>query len=271
MAVITESDLRKYFKNQKLRDVSEYEAPKGTILTPSAKSFLTDNQIELKYSVAKKEAEPEKSDATETSKQQENTQVTKHVTTPEATEGKGRYETIYGGFMDTKPEHMTHLHGNMLVYKDHPRIELRGKLDSLESKILEAQNMCSKVKMIKLVNDLEEILLFIRQIMRSEVLNEKIGDFLLLGMTPAELREQSHHPKRYFGMDHFQPSYEMGEAVVVINALRTKTRETELTAYQAFKQEYGSVEREDIIRGLNRLSSLFWIIMFRIRAGQYDS
>jgi ethanolamine utilization cobalamin adenosyltransferase len=165
---------------------------------------------------------------------------------------------------------MTHLYGNMLVFKDHPRIIFRGKLDSMETKILEAQISCSKLNMNKLVHDLGEILQFIRQLVRCEVLGERIEEFSLLGMTAAELREQSHHPKEYFGLDHFQPSYDMGEAVVVINGLRTMTRETELLAYQAFKQENGAVEREDLILALNRLSSLFWIIMFRIRVGQYN-
>jgi ethanolamine utilization cobalamin adenosyltransferase len=124
--------------------------------------------------------------------------------------------------------------------------------------------------MTKLVNDLQEILEFIRRIVRCEVMGEDLGEFNLLGMTPKELREQSHFPKKYYGLDHFQPSYDMGEAVVVINALRTFTRETELLAYKAFKKENGDAEREDIILSLNRLSSLFWIMMFRIRVGQYD-
>jgi len=269
MAVITENELRKHFKNQNLKDVTVYEAATGTILTPSAKSFLTDHQIELRYvgtgTTQTEVAEPE------TRHKEVKLQITKKldsIVNPE--EGKKRFRTLYGGFLETKPEHMTHLYGNMLVFKDHPRIVFRGKLDSLESKILEAQISCYKLGMTKLVDDLEEILLFVRQIVRSEVLSEGMDEFNLLGMTAKELREMSHFPKKYFGLDHYQPSYELGEAVVVINSLRSLTRETELQAYQAFKSEHGSVEREDIIRTLNRLSSLFWIMMFRIRVGQYD-
>uniref|UniRef100_UPI001E4EBDB2 cobalamin adenosyltransferase n=1 Tax=Brevibacillus daliensis TaxID=2892995 RepID=UPI001E4EBDB2 len=191
MAVITESDLRRHFKSQKLKDITVYEAPKGTILTPSAKSYLAEHQIELRYDVDHKKVES--TVVPIPSIPEVKSQVSKPVPIPiqESTDGKVRYETIYGGFLDTKPEHMTHLFGNLLVFKDHPRIVLRGKLDSLETKILESQISCSKMKMSKLVNDLEEILLFVRQIMRSEVLNENMNDFLLLGMTPAELREQS--------------------------------------------------------------------------------
>ncbi|UHA72526.1 cobalamin adenosyltransferase [Paenibacillus sp. 481] len=292
MAVITESELRKYFRNQNLKEVAVYETVKGTILTPSAKSFLTDHQIELRYvQVAEQltvqstvqlavQASVQASQAPQVSdtdserllpKKEVKLQITTNLDTEQASAGKKRFRTLYGGFLETKPEHMTHLYGNMLVFKDHPRILFRGKLDSLETKLLEAQISCHKLHMTKLVNDLEEILQFVRRIVRCEVLSESIEEFNLLGMTPKELREQSHFPKKYFGLEHFQPSFDMGEAVVVINALRTMTRETELLAYQAFKKDHGEAEREDIIRTLNRLSSLFWIIMFRIRVGQYNS
>ncbi|HEY4391848.1 MAG TPA: cobalamin adenosyltransferase, partial [Paenibacillus sp.] len=216
MAVITENELRKHFKNQNLKDVTVYEAANGTILTPSAKSFLTDHQIELRY------VETTQAEATEpeTRHKEVKLQITKKLDSIQnPAEGKKRFRTLYGGFLETKPEHMTHLYGNMLVFKDHPRIVFRGKLDSLESKILEAQISCFKLGMIKLVDDLEEILLFVRQIVRSEVLSESMDEFNLLGMTAKELREMSHFPKKYFGLEHFQPSYDLGEAVVVINSL----------------------------------------------------
>ncbi|MBE9914273.1 cobalamin adenosyltransferase [Paenibacillus donghaensis] len=278
MAVITESELRKHFRNRNLKDVAVYEAAAGTILTPSAKSFLTDHQIELRYVKASETDKDTANDpvpasvpAQEPTPQKEvKLQVTTNLDVEPATGGKKRFRTLYGGFLEAKPEHMTHLYGNMLVFKDHPRILFRGKLDSLETKILEAQISCFKLNMTKLVKDLEEILQFVRRIVRCEVLSESIEEFHLLGLNPKELREQSHFPKKYFGLEHFQPSYDMGEAVVVINALRTLTRETELLAYQAFKKEHGDAEREDIIRSLNRLSSLFWIIMFRIRVGEYN-
>ncbi|QOT00181.1 cobalamin adenosyltransferase [Brevibacterium sp. JNUCC-42] len=255
MAVITESDLRKHFKNQEAKDKKIYEVKKGVILTPSAKSFLTDHQIELRYF-------------------EENVIELKSTSVPKAeilNKPTIRYETIYGGYLEHKPEHMTHLYGNLLVYKDHPRITFRGKLDSLEAKILQAQITGVKVGMPKLVADLEEVLLFVRNILRCEVLGERLTNIQLLDMTPEEIREQSHHPKKYFGLDHFKPSYEMGEMVIALNSLRTFTRETELLAYQAFKQEHGSVEREDIIQALNRLSSLFWILMFRVRLDKYKA
>ena len=165
---------------------------------------------------------------------------------------------------------MTHLTGNLLVFKDHKRIIFRGKIDSLEARIVETQVLCHKQGMNKLVEDLQEILTLIGRILRCEVLSEPLEDFVLQGMTEKDLRERSHNPKKYFGIGHEMPTYEMGEIVSKLNVLRTLTRETELSAYEAFKGEYGQVEREDLIRTLNRLSSVFWIMIFKVRTGKYE-
>lgn len=252
MSVITESEVRKRLRDKKT-DV--FEIPKGSIVTPSARGFLLDQKVEIKYVDPTSAKEPVEKEAVAKAEPQKEQPL--------------KFQTIYGGMLAEKPEHMTHLYGNMLVFKDHKRIILRGRLDSLESNILDAQIMASRLSMPKLINDLEEILSFVRNLVRCEVLNEQVSEFCLQGMSAAELREKSHHPKKYFGMEHFYPHYEMGEAVVVLNRLRTLTRETELAAYQAFRSEYGAVEREDIIRALNRLSSLFWIMMFKVRTELY--
>ena len=72
-------------------------------------------------------------------------------------------------------------------------------------------------------------------------------------------------------MKHFLPHYKQGEMVAYLNKLRTLARETELIAYKAFKDEYGQTNREDIIKSLNRLSSLFWIMMFKYLTGKYKA
>lgn len=252
MPVLTESEIRKRFKGKDFKEVKEFRVVKGEIITPSAKSFLQDHNITLKY-VSSEEELIEK-------------EVVKEVVIKEK---EYKYKTVFGANLDEKPEHMTHLHGNLLVFKDHKRIVLRGKLDSLEAKILETQVLCSKLELKALVKDLQEALDFTRNVLRCEVLDEKIEEFSLQGMTPEELREKSHHPQKYFGMPHFFPDYTMGEVVIALNSCRTKVRESELVAYEAFKGTYGEVEREDLIKALNRLSSLFWIMMFKYRTGKY--
>lgn len=252
MGVLTESEVRRKVGKSKEK-LTEFCVEKGRIVTPSAKSYLAERNIELKYIDENFVKENE----------------TKEVIKEVVREKKYKYTTLFGGALDEKPEHMTQLKGNVLVFKDNKRIILRGKIDSLESKILETQILCQKSDMPKLVKDLQETLDFARNIMRCEVLEEPLQDFKLLGLTPEELREQSHYPKKYFGIDHEFPSYEMGEVVVAINSIRSMTREVELAAYEAFKGTYGCVEREDLIKALNRLSSVFWIMIYKVRTNKY--
>ena len=44
-----------------------------------------------------------------------------------------RFELLGGGYIEEKPEHMTHLNSQVLVDKTHPRIAFRGALDTLEA------------------------------------------------------------------------------------------------------------------------------------------
>lgn len=248
MSVITESSLRKMLREKGDKNLKEFEVLKGVIVTPSAITYLSEQKITLKYvdevTIKREETKEEK----------------KYLP---------KYKLLAGGYLEEKPEHMTSLYGNILVFKGHKRILFRGKLDSLESKILEVQVLCAKNNCEKLSKDLEQILSFTRNLVRCEVLDEQVKEINLLGMNENELREISHNPKKYFTMDHFMPNYKQGEIVIAVNSLRSLTREVEITAYNAFSKENGEVEREDIIKALNRLSSLFYILMFRYLKGVY--
>ena len=88
-------------------------------------------------------------------------------------------------------------------------------------------------------------------------------------LTPEQLREYSHYPEKHFGQPHFLACYTDGPALLAVNKLRTVVRQTELAAYAAFRDPDGNVTRSDMILGLNRLSSLMWIMMIKWKAGQY--
>lgn len=245
MSVLTEEDIRKKLAHYKPGQDKTFLISKKDILTPSAKSFLLEKNMVIGYL-------DEKNDSTEETSPKE--QV---------------FDTLFGGKLADKPEHMTHLRGNTLVFKDHPRIILRGKIDSLEAELLCVQILCQKLHYKDIIQDLQEALGFIRLLMRCEVSGERMDQFQLQGLSPDDLRDQSHHPSKYFGMHHVLPHYSMGEIVVALNKLRTLARETELTAYEAFKNQYGQVDRDDLIKAFNRLSSLFWIMMFKFMSGHY--
>lgn len=278
MALLTESEIRKRLGRNNPNEIKEFVVEKGLIITPSAKSYLAEKNIAIVYEGLTYKDCKDKEVKGKVSKEVVNKSGYKEQKTVEfkevsenETEKKYRFITVFGTKLDYKPEHMTHLKGNLLVFKDHKRIIFRGKMDSLEAKILDAQILSQNKGMEKLVEELQTILYFVRSITKAEVLEEDLPEINLLGLTEDEIRKQSHNPKKYFGIGHEFPDYKMGDIVVSINGIRTLTREVEIAAFEAFKDEYGSVSREDIIRGLNRLSSVFWVMMFKARTEQYKA
>ena len=173
-----------------------------------------------------------------------------------------------------KPEYITSLNAREIVAKNHPRILFRGKLDTFQAEILEAQLMADKNSDKQLAGELEEILSYCRDILSAEVLEMKMGNISLFGMNDDELRYVSQHPKKFFGVDHIPPDHNMGEVCVALNLLRARSREVELAGVQAF-YVHNRVFRNDILKALNRLSSAIYIIYCRylskiIAEGRYE-
>jgi ethanolamine utilization cobalamin adenosyltransferase len=250
LSVITETYLRSIIKEQ---DIHTIQVKKGDIITPSARQYMKEKGIELTDQTIN-----------ETKDRQVKENHYKDFQ-PIKSEFQPKYVSNYdGGLYENKPEYMTHIKGNRLVFKDDQRIEFRGRLDSLESSILEIQ---LQITTTEVVSHLDEILTVIRKVLRAEVLEEPYNIERLLGLDEAELREHSHHPKKYYGVEHFLPDYSMGKELVLLNKLRTEVREVEVIAMKAFRKNH-EVEREDILRVLNRLSSATYILMCRVR-GQY--
>lgn len=250
MSLITETSLRAELRNKK---IDQYTISKTTKMTPSAIQFLKDRKIELVIEdenvTCKGKPDP--------------------IKTSDDLKASAKYVLLGTEcIINEKPEYMTQLHGNKLVYKDHPRIALRGMIDSLQSQLLELQFKVSKAKIETLLNDLSEVLQYIRNILRCEVLEEDFTQSNLIGLNENELREWSHNPMKHFNMKHVLPSYEMGEITIGLNSLRSSTRQVELSAIKAFKNEEG-IAREDLLRALNRLSSCFYIMMLKNINGLY--
>ena len=166
-----------------------------------------------------------------------------------------RYRLLSGGFIEEKPERLTHLFGDVLVEKTHPRIVLRGVLDILEAEIL----LCM-LEVPKWERELGQILELAREIIRREVLGEPLPDGPLCGLSMEQLRSHSHRPQDFYGQPHFMPAVTDGANVLKLNKVRTIARRAELAAVAAVP------DREDILRALNRMSSCIYILMIREKA-----
>lgn len=204
---------------------------KGDRLTSEARDFLARERIEI---LPAEQAKPE------------------------------HYRLLNGGQLAEKPEHMTHLHSNVLVPKTHPRIAFRGAMDTLEGELLLAQIMLCK----PYDKQLGEILDFARELIRCDVLDEPVSEGKLCGLTEQELRQRSHFPQEFYGQPHFMPSARDGEPLLRVNRARCAARAAELKAVEAFSDREGNPTRPDILKALNRLSSMLYIIMIQLKAKQ---
>jgi ethanolamine utilization cobalamin adenosyltransferase len=183
------------------------------------------------------------------------------------------YYGLKGELLNSKPGMLTHLYGNQLTVKDNPVIRFRGMLDTLTAMILEAQILGEEKENRAFVDDLQGILDFTRTFLPAEYKGNPMGEFRVLGLSPDDLREQSHHPEKYFGKKHLLTDRTMGALSTRLNLLRAVTRETEIAAVTAFKDENdpSNSRRPDIVEALNRLSSLFYILMYKYLPENYVS
>lgn len=205
-----------------------YYLGKGDQLTSTARDFLRRERIEI---LPGSQARPE------------------------------RYRLLSGGYAEEKPEHMTHLNGEVLVLKTHPRIRFRGKMDTLEAELILCQLIPGAPE-----GALGEILDLSRKILRCDVLEEPLRQDTLCGLTQAEQRERSHMPQDYYGQPHFMPQASDGPVIAGLNRARCFAREAELAAVEAFSNRDGNLIREDIPKALNRMSSMLYLLMIQEKA-----
>ena len=203
----------------------------GDELTPAAQDFLRRENIEIR---------------------------------PAASAVIHQYQVDGGGLTTEKPEHMTHLRGNILIPKTHPIVAFRGAMDNLQAELLLTQLVVAPSVRQKL----EEILGLCRSIIAWEVMQEPAHTQAICGLTPEELRSHSHRPQDFYGQPHFMPSYTDGIAILQLNRTRCAARNAELAAARAFEDATGSCTRSDILKLLNRISSMLYILMIQLKAGQ---
>ncbi len=173
------------------------------------------------------------------------------------------YRLLGGGVIREKPEHMTHLNGETMVPKTHPRILFRGKMDTLEAEIVLCQ-----LKVPRFTKELGQILEFIRVLLRCDVLDAPVEGQHLCGMTEQEIRLHSHRPQEFYDQPHFMPEHTDGPAMLQLNRARCAARAAELAAARAFTDANGICSRCDLLQVMNRMSSMLYILMIRLKAGK---
>ncbi|GAA6326271.1 ethanolamine utilization cobalamin adenosyltransferase [Fusobacterium ulcerans] len=250
--VLTEDKLKNLYRKEEFK---KYVVENGTIMTPSARQFLADKGIEI----VKEETVEEKTAVQEKVIER----VVEKTITP-------KYIGIAGESYFEKPEHMTQISGNILVKKNDVRIIFRGKLDSLQAKWLILQKEFENYGNEKLQKDMESVAVFIKKIVSAEVLDTEMEEIKVLEETLDKIKEISHNPKKFFGIGHlFDISIKNSILVLKLNEMRSNSREVEIAGVTAFSNEKGIVVKKEILKVLNRLSSVIYVMMLKGEKGEY--
>ncbi|WEM41080.1 ethanolamine utilization cob(I)yrinic acid a,c-diamide adenosyltransferase EutT [Photobacterium sp. DA100] len=252
-AFITEDYLRQHVG---LRAGGEIYLPAGTRFTPSAQQMITERQITVKWR--------DESGRVFIGEQDEAKASTKQVHPLKTNNARPKNACVMcGSDIADKPALMTHLNDQVLVPKTHPRIALRGKLDSCICFCVMAQ--CAMENQPEILRGfMADIRSYLGQLLQAEVTEQplplpSLGDF-----QADEVHRWSHKPLAYLGHDHLLPEVSYGQQVAQLNYLRALVRELELMASQVYLDDCMQLSRNDIVAGLNRLSSAVYVVMILV-------
>lgn len=162
----------------------------------------------------------------------------------------------------------TQLNATCFVSKRHPRIRLRGQLDSLHSLVLLAQHRGKSSGEEWICTQLGDLAAYCRELVSAEY-NERPPESLALdGKDAAALHAASHNPGS-LGVRHILPTETSSEIQHWLNVIRTKSREVELIAYDAFPPGDDGFGK-DVVEALNIVSSAVYYLQLKHAAPKHS-
>ncbi len=248
---ITEDFLRAEFG---LAHGSEVHLSKGSRFTPSAAALLSERKITVRYVNEQGEVFVPQHDGSGIEKVH-----------PLKINNQKPQNGCWacGSDITEKPSYMTHLDDHVLVPKNHPRIALRGKIDTAICLCVEAQCVLQEQPLF-ITHAMSDIRSYLGQLLKSEVTGEPLSLPSFGDIDSEIIHKWSHNPLKYLGYDHMLPEAKFGLDVAKLNTLRASIRELELQASRVFIDISMRLEREDIVAGLNRLSSAVYVVMILV-------
>jgi ethanolamine utilization cobalamin adenosyltransferase len=254
MAVITESELREMWRDGK-NPLPAF--PPGTGFSPAAQDFLKAHQLEIVFAG---DAAPAPGGAAEWDKP---------AAFPVALSGPAPVCAECGQPVRHKPGHLTQVDAGTFAPKTHPRIKLRGRLDSLHALTMLLAAQARQEHLSALAGSLDTLAAYGREIQSAEYNGRPVAALQLAGKSADEIHAISHHPEQYLGIPHLVPGPDDLEILHALNYLRATAREVEIAALEA----YPPPARADLAEALNRFSSAVYYLELLLRAGaiRWDS
>ena len=180
---------------------------------------------------------------------------------PVALSGEAPRCTQCGTGVTRKPSALTQLNASHYAPKTHPRIKLRGRIDSLHARVLWLQRLAYEAGEEALVADLASLAAYCRELISAEYNERPVADLRLAGLDPDTMHRATHDPRSTLGVEHLTLDHHDDELQHLLNLARTESREIEILALETFPSPH--VHGATICHALNRVSSAFYYLQLR--------
>lgn len=252
---VTESDLREQLRRPAVG--ARVVVPAGARLSPAAADFVTQWKL-----VTEPESAAEPSAAPSGDHDWD-----KPSEFPVNLVGELPRCTTCGTQVREKVSALTQLNAHHYALKTHPRIQLRGRIDSLHAMVLLVQSKAAAAGYEHTAGLLGTLAAYCRELISAEY-NERLVAELVLDDADAErIHEVTHRPDQELGIPHLTIGVEDLELQHWLNVVRTSSREIEILALEVFPSPHHPYG-EPICRALNRLSSAFYYVQLLLKAGR---
>lgn len=267
---VTEAELRDQLRRPRFG--AEVAIPAGARLTPSAADFV--NQWRLVRVEPHQPATPPRAESDPGSQEGRFPETPDHdwdkaSEFPVDFEGERPRCVTCGTSVVHKASQLTQLNAHHYALKSHPRIKLRGRVDSLHALTLMAGRVARRLGEEQTAEGLATLAAYCRELTSAEYHERPVAELLLKRWTVEQIHDVTHDPREALGIEHLTIDDTDTELQHWLNMARTMSREIEITAMEVFPSPhhpYGA----SICHSLNRLSSAYYFLQLRLKAGKHD-
>lgn len=254
--IVTEEGLREQLRHP--RQGASVSVPAGATLSPAARDFVAQWRLDIQETNPTDRPQPAHGAHTGTSWNRPSAFTFDPETRPVC--------TSCGSEVSDKPEGMTQLNACHLAPKTHPRIRLRGRLDSLQALTLVIAAKARDVGDRQTAARLDTLAAYLRELLAAEYQEREAAPLELDGLDAAAIRRATHDPRSTLGVDHLAPESTDPGTLLECNWLRTQVREVELVAVETFPDPHDPYGYS-LVHALNRLSSAVYYVALAQAAG----
>lgn len=259
--IVTEADLRDQLRRPVMG--AQVTVPTGARLSPSAADFVKQWALVMVDPDTEAHARPE---ATGGELGEHHRDWDKASVFPVNLAGELPSCLVCGTPLKKKPSELTQLDAHHFVLKTHPRIKLRGEVDSLHALVLLIQRMARQEGDAMLAHDLGTIAAYCRELTSAEYNARPVAQLELNDWDAERIYQATHDPLGTLGIDHLTIDENEPELQHWLNMARTRSREIEITAMETFGTPAPDWAAT-ICHAFNRLSSTFYFLQLRMKAG----